>query len=231
MVSRVWVINSVLAIALVICINNIWDVWHAGTQVFPDKRSVVNEKEPMPIKKFPGNIVLKASDYQNVVEKNLFSPDRIPAPVETELLESEVEEEVRISGEKVALYGVIILDDYKKALTNDPADRGSSLRWVREGEKIGNLTVLQIAEDNIQLSDEEKIYRILLHDPKKVKKAGVKSDGKPAKKTQPKVIGAGVKSQAVNNKKTQQKAKASASSDDEYEIIDTPFGPMKKKRK
>jgi hypothetical protein len=173
--------------------------------------------------------VLKASDYQNVVEKNLFSPDRAPAPVETELPEPEVEEEVRISGEKVSLYGIILLDDYKKALTNDPVDKHNGLKWIREGDKIGNLTVLLIAEDNIQLSDEEKIYRILLHDPEKVKKSGVKSARKSEPSKQPEVISAGVKPRVEKNQKPKQKV--SASSNDEYEIVDTPFGPMRKKRK
>jgi hypothetical protein len=211
--------------------TSIWDVWHAGTQVFPDKRSVVNEKEPMPIKKFPENIVLKESDYQNVVEKNLFSPDRAPAPLETEVSAPEVEEEVRISGEKVTLYGVIILDDYKKALTNDPIERSNEFKWISEGEKIGNLTVQQIAEDNIQLSDKDKVYRILLNDPEKIKNSSVQSDRKSVPSKQPEVISAGVKPQAGGNKKTKQKAEVSASADDEYEIVDTPFGPMKKKRK
>ncbi|MCK5783904.1 MAG: hypothetical protein KAH06_05620 [Desulfobacterales bacterium] len=239
MVSRVWVINSVLAIALVICLINIRDVWHTGTQVFPEKESAVKRKKSMQIKKFPENVLLKASDYQNVVEKNLFSPDRVPASPEIEADEPEIREEVRISGKKVVLYGVIMIDNYKKALTNNPADRTSDLRWVREGEQIGNLKVRQILEDNILLADEEGSYRVLLYDPEKVSKMSAKSVRQNDKNTQPQVIMAGKKNIIAKNiiakkkinKQDNHAKKVTTSTDDEYEIIDTPFGEIKRKRR
>ena len=234
MVSRVWVINSVLAIALVICMSNIWEVWHADTQVFPVKRTAVKEKEPLQIKKFPEHNVLKESAYQNVVDKNLFSPDRAPASPEIEADEPEILEEVRIPGKKVVLYGVIMVDDYKKALTNNPADRESDLRWVREGEQIGNLKVRQILEDNILLVDEEGSYRVLLYDPEKVSKMSAKPVRQNDKDDQPQVIIAGKKNipaKKIINEPKKHVEKVTTSKDDEYEIIETPFGEIKRKRR
>jgi len=236
MVSRVWVINSVLAIALVICMSNIWEVWHTGTQAFSVKRSVVKEKVPTQIKKFPEHDVLKESDYQNVVEKNLFSPDRVPAPAENETADPEIKEYVRISGEKVVLYGVIMVDDYKKALINNPGDRktGAKNRWVCEGEQIGNLTVRQIQQDEILLVDGSERYRVLLYDPEKVSKMSDKSVRQNDKDAQPQVIMAGKKNIIPNkriNKQDNHAKKVTTSTDDEYEIIDTPFGEIKRKRR
>ncbi len=240
MVSRVWAINSVLAIALVICMSNVWAVWHTSSQGFPDKRSAVNEKKPMQIKKFPGNVVLKESDYQNVVEKNLFSPDRVPAPMETELPESEVREDVRISGEKVVLYGVIIVDDYKKALINNPggAKTGSKIQWVSECDQIDNLKVQRILADEILLVDGSDRYRVLLNDPSKTVKNSKKSSARRVKSAQSQII-----SRAETTRTTEQKTgipiekvskpteKITISADGQYEIIDTPLGKIKRKRR
>jgi len=134
MVSRVWVINSVLAIALAICMSNIWDVWHTSTKVFPGNRSAVNEKEPMPKKKSPESTVRRESAYQSVVEKNLFSPDRMADASASEMIEPEIAD-VRISGEKIVLYGVIMADEYKKALINvKPAQKiGGSVKESKSG--------------------------------------------------------------------------------------------------
>ncbi|MBC2714682.1 MAG: hypothetical protein HF978_05165 [Desulfobacteraceae bacterium] len=232
MVSRVWIINSVLAIALVICLMNIWDVWHTSTQVFPEKRSAVNDKKAIQIKKSPESKVLSASAYQSVVDKNLFSPDRAEAPPESGVAEPEIQD-VRISGEKVVLYGVIMIDDYKKALINNPGDRktDSKNRWVSEGEQIGNLTVRQIQEDEILLVDGSNSYRVLLYDPDKASKISGKSGGQSKEDAQPKVISTGAKPVAVKKRIPKRTEKVTISADGKYEIIDTPLGKIKRKRK
>jgi len=236
MVSRVWVINSVLAIALAICMSNIWDVWHTSTKVFPGNRSAVNEKEPMPKKKSPESTVRRESAYQSVVEKNLFSPDRMADASASEMIEPEIAD-VRISGEKIVLYGVIMADDYKKALINNPGDHktGAKNRWVSEGEQIGNLQVRQIRQDEILLIDGSDSYRVLLYDPEKGSKI---SSSKPVRrsnqKAQPKVITAGEKSRTVEkktNEKNKFNEKSTISADGQYEIIETPLGKIKRKRK
>ncbi len=243
MVSRVWVINSVLAIALVICMSNIWDVWHTSTQISSEKRSVADKKEAIQIKKSPRNLVLKASDYQSVVKKNLFSPDRAAAVPASEVVEPEVQD-VRISGEKIVLYGVVIADDYKKALINNPGERnlGVKNRWVREGEHVGNLTVQQIRQDEILLIDGADSYRVLLYDPEKASKISGKSATRSSKSAtrrskeegQPKVITAGKNPRPVEkkiNKQNKFQEKKTISADGKYELIETPLGTIKRKRK
>jgi len=235
MVSRVWVFNSVLAIALAICMSNIWNVWHTSTKGFPDKRSAINEKESMPIKKSPESGVRRESAYRSVIEKNLFSSDRAAAVPANEVSEPEVAD-VRISGEKIVLYGVIMADEFKKALINNPGDRktGVKNRWVSEGEEIGNLQGRQIRQDEILLVDGSDSYRVLLYDPEK----GSKNSSKPVKhskeEAQPQVITSGKKPRAVEKKTNRQnkfKEKTTISADGKYEIIETPLGKIKRKRK
>jgi len=239
-------INGVLAIALVICGMNIWGAWHANTQVIPEKGSAVNNKEVVSIAKISDNKLFDAAAYPEVVDKNLFSPDRASAPLESETADPEIKADVRISGEKVVLYGVILIDDYKKALINNPGDRkaGSKIQWVSEGDQLGNLQVEKIQEDEILLVDGSDSYRVLLYDPEKAARTSVKRAAKPAEAAQPQVIVAGRKPTAAKQKTGKQKTdkqridkqnrqaeKISPASDNEYEIIDTPFGQIKRKRK
>lgn len=236
MISKVWMINAILSIVLVICLVNVWDVWHADMQALPEEKSVLNNKDFVAIKKIQENKIRNESAYESVVDKNLFSSDRAPATTVSGAADPEIKEDVRISGEKVVLYGVIMIDDYKKALINNPGGRktGSKIQWVSEGDKLENLKVQAILEDEILLVDGSDRYRVLLYDPEKAGKSVAKYNSKPEEAAQPQVISAGEKPKAAErktgklNKPTE---KVSASSDSEYEIVDTPFGKLKRKRK
>ncbi len=132
------------------------------------------------------------------------------------------------------LYGVIMVDDYKKALINNPGDQktGAKNRWVSEGEQIGNLKVRQIRQDEILLVDGSNSYRVLLYDPDKASKISGKSGRQSNKNVaQPKVISAGAEPKVVKKKKPKQTEKVTISADGQYEIIDTPLGKIKRKRK
>ena len=240
--SRIWLINGLLAIALIVSALNIWDIWSETPEFFSRANSDSVEKQARPEKKIAQKRLNGEARYADIVDKNLFSPDRAPAPPETVAAEPEVEEvaEVKISGERVTLYGVIVLDNYKKALTNDPSDRAVDFRWISEGDKIGNLAVRGISEDNILLSDDEKSYRILLYDPEKIRKSGKQ----PEKAVAPKIVNIeGTKTQVTQSSSKAASSKSSGSSgnsssgasvsseEGEYKIIQTPFGDIKRKIK
>jgi len=241
MISRIWIINGVLAIALVISGVKIWDGWHEKPGVFSEKILGSDEKKAKPVKMTPEKRLDGETQYADIVDKNLFSPDRAPAPPEPEGAEPEIEEattDVKVSGEKVVLYGIVALDGYKKALTNDPSDQAVQFRWISEGDKIGNLAVREISEDNILLTDEGKSYRILLYDPEKAAKAGAKASAKPSVDSHPQVVSAGTPPRAAEYKPSakqdsKQDAKVSAPPDteDQYETVDTPFGKIRRKKK
>lgn len=243
MVSKAWVINIFLMLTIGFVSINIWDIWQKETVDLPGivsgKKDTIAPKK----RKILKDRLKSASEYEAIVDNNLFAPNRmanIQAPDESLM---ETDETVRIDGEKVMLYGVIILDDYKKALINNPykkKDKRDQL-WIVEGERVGDLKVLQIGQDQILLSDGIKNYNISLYDPKKRKKLKSKSQKSKA----PQVISAGgkagssgKKSRPAYRKAKSSKAdlpkkhkKVSESDDGKFEIIDTPFGKIKRRIK
>ena len=239
MVSRVWIVNGFLAAALVVCWMNIWEVWQTDTAVIPAALSAEKGKTPKPFKAPPESAILSDADYQSVVDRNLFSPNRTapqPETVKTEPLK----DEVRISGEKVMLYGVILFDNYKTALINNPEDQAKGIqnRWVKEGDRIGNLKVQEILQDQVVLADDENSYRVLLYDPEKVRKASAAPKNSPP--SQPKVVSVGdapppvssaAKEESAKPRKSRQIEKITISEDGQYEIVDTPLGQIQRKRK
>ena len=248
--SKIWLINGLLAIALVVGCVKIWDVWHEppAAVVLSDPEAVT-KSGGRAAKRAPEKRLENDARYAEIVDQNLFSADRAPAPppppepAEGEPEPEKVEAEVRISGEKVVLYGVVMLDDYKKALTNDPADRTVQTRWISEGDKIGNLVVREIAQDNIVLADSEKIYRVLLYDPEKAAKAGRNNKAASVPQSDsPQVVSAGsVPKQtpsgasagkgAATGTVSTSAVSADAKDQEEYESIVTPFGTIKRKKR
>ncbi|MDA8404590.1 MAG: hypothetical protein M0Z56_10415 [Desulfobacteraceae bacterium] len=237
MVSKIWMVNGVLAVALVLCWINIWEVWQTDTAMFPAAMSAEKSKGFKPFKAPPENAILSDAEYQSVVDRNLFSSERTAPPPEAAKTGTEpVEDELRISGEKITLYGVVLFGDYKAALINNPEDKakGAQNKWVKEGDSIGNLQVREIRQDQVVLADSETSYRVLLYDPEKIRKASASPKSAPS--SQPKIVSVGdapkpASAEPPKPKKSGQLEKVTISADGQYEIIDTPLGQIKRKRK
>jgi len=243
MISRIWMINGVLAVILAVCWINIWDIWQTDTAMPPATASGENGNPSRPFTAEPENTISAAAAYHSVVDSNLFSPDRTGPLAETGKTEPESEsepvaEEVRISGEKVMLYGVVLFGGYKSALINNPENqpKGVQHRWVKEGDSIANLKVREIHQDQVILADSEGSYRVMLYDPEKVRNASAvpkKSDS-----SQPKVVSVGEAPAApkasvssTGQSKTTPPAGSAKAPEEEYQLIETPFGTIKKKIK
>jgi len=240
MISRVWIINSILALALVVCCVKIYDVWNSPAEILPEKKAIDIAEKSKPLKKISHRRISSESEYQEVVDNNLFSSERRTKEIENQEVEDE-ETGVKISGETITLFGVILLDDVKKALINDPeSKRGEKKsRWIEEGNKVGNLKVKKILHDYVVFTDGSTKYKVLLYDPEKVKKAGRGSKRKKSVSAEPKVISAGEVKKAKKQTspgtskkaKSKKKDKVTISEDGQYEIIETPLGKIKRKRK
>jgi len=228
MFSRIWIINGILAILLVVCVVNIWQTWNTEINILPKKNFA--EKDTRPVKFFSKKAVRipAESKFNNVTENNLFSPDRKMVAPEEQAAEP-VREEVKISGKKVVLFGVIIMDDYKRALINNPEKRSGGMinRWVKEGDRIGNLEITHIEPENISLNDGANNYKVSLYDPDKSKK----KESAYKQSEQPKVISTGDGAKKKIQKPSKRAAKINQSKDVQYEYIDTPFGKIKRKKK
>jgi len=239
MVSRIWMINGVLAVVLAVCWINIWGVWQTDRAMLPAAVSGEKIKPPKPFKAEPENAILGAAAYQSVVDDNLFSPDRTGPLPEIEKPEAEpMAEEVRISGEKIMLFGVVLFGGYKTALINNPENqpKGVQHRWVKEGDSIANLKVREIHSDQVILSDSDGQYRVMLYDPDKERKTAAAP--KKSDSSQPKVVSVGetpaaprasVSSKPGQAKSTPPAGNAAAAPEEEYQLIETPFGTIKKK--
>jgi hypothetical protein len=251
MLSKIWIINLVLAALIAASWIGIWHIRHAQEPSIPTVSDIpipdaTNEKLKTTEKK-----PQEASAYDTIVEKNLFSPDRmadITAPDSPAVVE-----DLRISGEKVMLYGVVMIGNEKTAMINNPS-KGSGVgeyRWVNEGDHISNLSVAQIKKDQIVLKDGFQQYQISLFDPDKEKK----KEAVRTAKEEPKVISTGTPDQSekvqaekgtteVKSSESQKESGAAQkdsrvpfketrkiSPDGKYEIIETPLGAARRKLK
>jgi hypothetical protein len=250
MLSKIWIINTILLLLIGICWINIFSSRHVDVNPVSEigtggKAAEIPEKPKMSEKKLTAS-----EDYDVIVEKNLFSQDRA-ANIAEQKAQPAVED-LRISGEKIMLFGVVMMGGYKSALINNPnKDKDArDYKWVKEGDHISNLNVVRIQKDQIMLSDGATKYKVSLFDPDKEKKVNASS----TVREEPKVISAGAsgsgKAQAPaaqtgsstpEGRRGESKPggapssslqkKVGVSADGQYEIIDTPLGKFERKIK
>jgi len=114
--------------------------------------------------------------------------------------------------------------------------------WVKEGEIIGDsaegVVVSSIQKESITLRDGGKMYEVLLYDKEKPReKVAAQKQTKPTIVTTKQTAVArspapGMKPGSKNVAPSKVTAKKSSLSEDgEYEIIDTPFGKIKRRKK
>ncbi|GBC60195.1 hypothetical protein DENIS_1146 [Desulfonema ishimotonii] len=228
MVSKIWLINVMLVACALILGVNAHHVWTDKGRPLPRVRGDAQDAALPGQKPADRPKKLARSAYKVVVEKNLFSPEReefVPE-VPEEAAEPEASP-VKISGRKVVLYGVILMDDYQKALINNPTRKGDEPpnRWVAVGDTVGNLKVAAIEKESLLLNDGGKKYEVLLYDRKKQRSGGPSAgSGQSA----PQVI-----STESSRKKVEKQGKAAEKSADsgEYKVVKTPFGDVRVKKK
>jgi len=186
---KTWIINICLAAAAVFFEIEASETWNKKEETDPEtgaRQTASPRAKPDAItKRMPPE-----SHYRAIVDKNLFTPDRaVSVPGEPEQ-ETEVKKP-RLSGSAITLFGVIIMDDYKKALVSNP-DRKTvdrEFRWVTENEEIGDLNVVSIQKERILVAKDGKRFEIGLYD--KTRSGGgqvSKPDPKPPRGAKPEVI-------------------------------------------
>ena len=210
-----------LTLALIFFGFKIYGVWKEG-EVAVIGNQKTNKAAPHSQKRVAGRKNLPESYYRTIIKRDLFSPDR--TEFVPDVSESEVESErQKMPGKKITLYGVVMMDDDVKALVSDPEKKSGAKpsQWVRTGDKLGDVTVVSIEKDSILLSDGTKNYKISLYDHTKprTRQAAPKTE-KPTvitTKTEPKPG----KPEKPKNEKV---------SNEQYEIISTPFGNVKRRK-
>ena len=222
MFSKIGIINVLLALLFAFFVVKTYGVWKKGdNRTFENQ--MVEKAEPHSEKKGTKRRLPPDSYYKCVVERCLFSPDR--AEFIPEVLESEKEvEPEKVPGRKITLYGVIMMEDYATALVSNPEIKAGDKPelWVRMGDKLGDLKVASIQKESILLTDGTKQYKIPLYDQSRSKQRST-----VAKTAKPMVV----TTKSKPKKSKPQKPKHEELSNDQYEIISTPFGKIKRRKK
>jgi len=173
----------------------------------------------------PHDRAFPQGQYEDIVTKNLFSPERQqPGDKPVDMTIEKVEKKVIPN---ILLYGVVITGDDRKALLSNP-DRSKDPRkftWASAGEVLGGYEVVEIGPEKVFLEREGQRYEVGLYTEKERR-----SPPPPMKpnvviqQTEP------VKKEPVlpEGKSTERKE---AVEKGEFEIIKTPFGDMKRRKK
>ncbi|HOO89322.1 MAG TPA: hypothetical protein PLA74_00730 [Syntrophales bacterium] len=193
--SKTWFINVILAGCVAFFGAKSIGVWVAEDKM-QTVQAVPEKIKKWPVKKVARNTIPPETAYGAVTDKDLFNENRIEfveeaqaeagAEAEAGVEPVPVKEDIRVSGRKIVLYGIIIRDDYKTALISNPKPPSSQRpsMWVREGDTIGeakeDVVVHSIKKESITLRDGGKMYEVLLYDKDKPRgKVAAKEESKP----------------------------------------------------
>ena len=226
-------------------------VWSEKTADITQNVQKGSHANMIDIPKVTRGVLPPEGTYEAVAVRDLFTSERAE-PVEEEVEEEKkpveeepvVEKDLRVSGKKIVLYGVALKDDYRTALISDPKPKPHSrpFLWVREGEHIGDtdIVVSAIKKESVVLKNKDDLVEISLYDQEK-DRGGVAGRGKRKSEERPVVVTTeSAKKIAVEkNPSTAQKvsaqpsgrAGAPAGKGESYEVVDTPFGKIKRKKK
>ena len=223
MVSKIWLLNTILALAALFFGLRAYGVWSGmekgvelsevtsqPVQVVSESESVLSERNSSP-----------ESDFESLVSRNLFSPARAEIIDTQEKKQNEknemtaaAKENLEKSLEQVTLYGVMITDNSAEALVSviplrqKPVRRnprkpkiiqGKKNKWVMVGDSIGEFEVAEINPEGLVLKAGSVTFDLLLYEAGKAKK---RAPAKP--KAAPVVVGAvpeKIPPQGENNQK------------------------------
>ncbi|MFA5323787.1 MAG: hypothetical protein WC373_14040 [Smithella sp.] len=232
--SKIWLTNIVLAAFVVFFGTMSFDVWSKGDEAFPEIKTDKSREMSPPAKMIIEREMPPESTYGIVADKNLFSSNRsesLPAKDKSGPL--------TISEKMIFLYGVVVMGDRKQALISNPEPETGKSRakdkWIKVGDTLGNFTVSDIQKDRIILTEGGSTHEILLFD-----------SNKPTRQTtiaqpsaDPTVIATGPAPTAAAAKPADTKpsteppasriAEGKSAPAGEYRIINTPFGPVKRR--
>lgn len=214
-------INLFLAVFAVFFGIKAYGVWSDGEKSSSEVRPIEkplsrSEKRIVKIRMPP------ESAYSVVVERTLFSPERVSPDLQEGEIGAKEIKDFKVSGKKFFLYGVIVMDDYKAALiTNtEPKPGKKKQKWVMVGDTAGDFMVVGIKKDMIILAQGAREYEILLYDKDKPKM------GAPVrKKAKPTVVSTAPKKSAPQPKVSKKKELPEG----EYKTVSTPFGKIRRK--
>jgi hypothetical protein len=197
MVSRIWLINAVLALLVAFFGLKAYGVWFQE-----DKGNKIPEMTQNPIQTIAkplrisdkGKIPLE-SEYDALMALNLFSPERIEIlPDETnpkegkETITTVQQKNLEQNLKRITLYGMVITEDSAEALVSDIAVASTGrvkralgrtkttkpkvrkVKWIKVGDSLGEFQVAEIKPDGILLKAGSMTFDLPLYDRERVKR-------------------------------------------------------------
>jgi hypothetical protein len=241
MIPRIWLINAVLALCVLFVGASAYRVW-----VQEEPLAAIEPKEQVAVpaperRQISTPLSSRESAYAIIPEHTLFSPDRSEYIPEVSVADTEKKQPV-IAGRKIKLHAVITRGDYRKALIDNPVQdpKKPAKKWVRVGDVLDRLTVLSIEPKRVILDEGGKRYNISFYAKKETPHVSQSIEREQSTST-PTVVNTDIKkpssvSETVISRTEKEEApsKPDGVKDDkdtgDYEIISTPFGPVKRKR-
>jgi hypothetical protein len=253
MFSKLWFINILLVFGVIFFAVKTFDIWTTQNKQLPEPISSARQEIQTEKQVVKRNLPPESS-YRAIADKNLFSADRkeyLPPTPDSEL-EPNLDHEAEIKpfdgfGKNVILYGVMIWNDTKKALitnperkSGDPQDiwvqKGDTLLEINRRDKVAALKVHDILNDRILVKDGASKYEILLYDKEKPKhREMITMDEAPAEVITHREITRPATRTRIDRSQTRESIKDMGSESNEeaqepqFEIINTPFGEIKRR--
>ncbi|TFG91999.1 MAG: hypothetical protein E4H15_04670 [Syntrophobacterales bacterium] len=244
--SRTWFINVILAVCVAFLGAKSIGVWVERGDGTKTAQVVAEKSKKWDIKKVTRGGMSPEVAYGVVTDKDLFSPDRVE-PVEEEekkaVAEADMaEDNIRISGKKIILYGVVMMDDYRAVLISDPQAKPPKrpFLWVKEAESIGGsgVVISTIKKESVILRKGASLYEIPLYDQEKTRERAVAREQQQPQEqpmvvtTQPPAVETlpSPAAKPATAPVTKPESKVTTSPEGEkYRIIKTPFGNIKRR--
>lgn len=217
-----------------------WDIWSKDSSGVPSVQSPNPMRDPaIPI--IQQRTVLPLTEYDTIVNRNLFYIERKPiAPPNN----SGAVNPAQSVGKNIKLYGVFITDTVKTAIidVSDQPDK-RNLKRVKEGDVIQDIKIASILADRIVISQGSDQKEIRLYaSNKSIRRETVEKSDKPTlilknKESQqaPSLTNHDKKTDSQPNAQKpatdQQNVQSKEPLEEEYEIFNTPFGPIKRKKR
>jgi hypothetical protein len=234
--SKIWLINVVLAVFVVLFGIMSFDLWSKGDETILEIQTGKSPEKPLPGKGIIERAMPPDSAYEIMAKKNLFSSYRLEF-----IPEKQKEGPLNISEKMIFLYGVVVMGDRKQALISNPeygllsGKSRSKDKWIKVGDTLGNFSVADIKKDRIILTEGESTHEILLYDDKKPARQATVAQ--PSAATT--VVATGSTATAATAAATTKKpgteppvsrvAEGKGAPAGEFIIVNTPFGPSKRR--
>jgi len=231
--SKIWLINILMAAFVVFFGVMSFEVWSKGDEKIQEIQTGKSSAKPLPGKGIIERTMPPESTYGIVADKNLFSSNRLES-----VPEKQKPGPLKISEKLIFLYGVVLTGGRNKALISNPepgpvaGKTPAKDKWVEVGGTVGKFSVAEIRKDRIILADGANTHEILLYDKNKP----VRQTTVVEKSEAPAVVSTGstgppaavaAKSGAEPPKSAIAEGKNAPAG--EYRIINTPFGPTKRR--